>query len=91
MPPLLWQLCMHFCDRPCTHVRSGMTVDTLGTGMELSSTGLRRAACSGGATDAGDDFSMSNSRAGVSCSEACAGVIDLCDDCSLELRCRGLP
>ena len=68
-----------------------MTVDTLGTGMEPSSTRLRRAACSGGATDTGDDFGMSNSAVGVGCSEACAGATDLCDDCSLGLRRRGPP
>ena len=68
-----------------------MTVDTLGTGMEPSSTGLRRVARLGGTTDAGDDFGMSDGAAGVGCSEACAGATDPCNDCSLELRRRGPP
>ena len=88
---LSWQPCTHFCDRPCTHVRSSMTVDTLGTGMEPSSTGSRRATRSDGAADAGDDFGTSDGAASVGCSEACAGAADPCDDCNRGLRRRGLP
>ena len=89
--PLLWQLCTHHCDRPCTHVHSSMTVDTLGTGMEPLSTGLRRAARLGRATGAGGDSGTSDDTAGTSCPEACARVAGLCNDCSLELHHRGLP
>ena len=91
MLPLLWQPCTHFCNRPCMHVCSSMTMDTLGTSMESSSTRLRQAAHLGGTTDAGDDFSMSDVTVGISCSEACARVTDLCNDCSLGLHHRGPP